>query len=198
MCVRAACGVSGASVVAMDNRKRSERTWIARLVLKSRPELIETETDYLLTIGSSQPAFLVLTSPNAFGIVDPGQVAALVSRARSEHRAVFQIGRAIVLAFNGVWDSPLLVDDLVTLLVRHQLGGPVPTLLPRSRLSRGLRTFRAWLHSVATVQNGQKASRASVPLPAPSHQPMEPGTPEPASLEPVAVSVVRIGDTENA
>lgn len=183
----------------MENPKLNERTWIARLVLKSRPELIETETDYLLTIGSSQPAFLILTSPNAYGIVDPEQVTTLVSRARSEHRAVFQIGRAIVLAFNGVWSSPLLVDDLVTLLVRHQLGGPVPTLLPRSRLNRGLRALRAWLHSIGTAQNGQKASLTSVPLPAPaSRQPMESGAAEPASLEPVAVSVVRVGDTDNA
>jgi hypothetical protein len=123
--------------------RRKERTWIARLVMKSCPELVETETDYLLTIGSSQPGFLVLTSPSAFAVADPGQVTALAAQAKREQRMVFQIGRAIVLAFNGAWDVPVLVEDLVTLLVRHQLGGPVPTLLPRSRLRRGLRTIRA-------------------------------------------------------
>jgi hypothetical protein len=175
---------------------RMERTWIARLVVKSRPELIETETDYLLTIGSSQPAFLALTSPNAFGVVDPGQVTALVSRARSEHRAVFQIGRTIVLAFNGVWESAILVDDLVTLLVRHQLGGPVPTFLPRSRVRRSLRTLRAWVHRIGTAHDREEPTQTLGLPPTPAMpRPTGPGASDAASLEPVAVSV---GDMDGA
>jgi hypothetical protein len=137
--------------------KRTERSWIARLVAGSAPELIETETDYLLTVRGSQPAFLVLITPNAAGVADPGRVMHLIGVARRQHRLVFQIGRAIVLAFNGAWGHPALVDNLATLLVRHQLGGPVPTLLPRSRLRSGLRALRAWLHALATPQEPEHA-----------------------------------------
>jgi hypothetical protein len=129
-----------------------ERSWIARLVAGSAPELIETETDYLLTVRGSQPAFLVLITPNAARVEDPGRVMHLIGVARRQHRVVFQIGRTIVLAFNGAWSHPALVDNLATLMVRHQLGGPVPTLLPRSRLRSGLRALRAWLRELAAPQ----------------------------------------------
>lgn len=181
--------------------RRKERTWIARLVLKSCPELIETETDYLLTIGSSQPGFLILTSPNAFAIADPGQVTALAAQARREQRMVFQIGRAIVLAFNGAWEATPLVEDLITLLVRHQLGGPVPTLLPRSRLRRGLRTIRAWLHNLATGSNdNEPGGMPGMPVPSTtlvSSQVSERGASEAPSVEPVAVSFLPAKDTDS-
>jgi hypothetical protein len=138
--------------------KRTERSWIARLVAGSAPELIETETDYLLTVKGSQPAFLVLVTPAAAGIADPGEVMRLIGVARRQHRLVFQIGRAIVLAFNGAWRHPALVDNLGTLLARHQLGGPVPTLLPRSRLRSGLLALRAWLRELAAPQEPERAA----------------------------------------
>jgi hypothetical protein len=138
--------------------KRTERSWIARLVTGSAPELIETETDYLLTVRGSQPAFLVLITPNAAGVADPGRVMHLINVARRQHRLVFQIGRAIVLAFNGAWGHPALVDNLAMLLVRHQLGGPVPTLLPRSRLRSGLRALRSWLRELAAPQEPEHAA----------------------------------------
>jgi hypothetical protein len=178
--------------------RRKERTWIARLVMKSCPELVETETDYLLTIGSSQPGFLVLTSPSALAIADPGQVTALAAQAKREQRMVFQIGRAIVLAFNGAWEATPLVEDLVTLLVRHQLGGPVPTLLPRSRLRRGLRTIRAWLHNLATGPNGHEPGGMPVPsTTSVSSQLNERGALEAPSVEPVAVSFLPAKDTDS-
>jgi hypothetical protein len=179
--------------------RRKERTWIARLVMKSCPELVETETDYLLTIGSSQPGFLVLTSPSALAIADPGQVTALAAQAKREQRMVFQIGRAIVLAFNGAWGVPVLVEDLVTLLVRHQLGGPVPTLLPRSRLSRGLRVLRAWLRSNAVVSNGDEPVQVPVPTPTSAlSRSTEPAASDVPSSEPVAAWVAPPGGRDGA
>jgi hypothetical protein len=179
--------------------RRKERTWIARLVMKSCPDLVETETDYLLTIGSSQPGFLVLTSPGALAIADPGQVTTLAVQAKREQRMVFQIGRAIVLAFNGAWDVPVLVEDLVTLLVRHQLGGPVPTLLPRSRLSRGFRALRAWVRGAVAALNddGPVGTPASVPIPAGSGTNEDRASQAPTS-DPVMVSLPRVGDTDSA
>ncbi len=98
--------------------RRTERTWIARLVAKAPLEQIETETDYLLTIGSSEPAFLVFTNPARAGSVEPGLVAAMVRDAQEQRRAAFGIGRIGVLAFNNVWASSWHVERLVSLLIR--------------------------------------------------------------------------------
>ena len=110
-----------------------ERTWIARIV-GVHPEFIETETDDLIAIPSSQPAFLVTTNPGSAAITNPGEVALLLCRGQREQRVVFQVGRAIVYAFNNAWGSTVLVEDLLTLLIRQQVGGPVPTLRPQSRI----------------------------------------------------------------
>ena len=145
-----------------------ERTWIARIV-GVRPDLVETETDDLITIPNSKPAFLVTINPGSAGIIDPGEVALLLCRGQREQRLVFQIGRAIVYAFNNAWGSPVLVEDLLTLLIRQQAGGPVPTLRSRSRIWRALRVMRAWVRSLlATPAETEPVGGAATERPEPT------------------------------
>jgi len=159
----------GVTVRPYETPKRTELTWIARLVAKSPLEQIETETDYLLAIGSSQPAFLVLINPAAASVVGPDGVATMVSQARRERRLAFQVGRAIVLAFNGAWNAPTIIDDLMTLLVRHQIGSPIPTLQARSSASRAFHTMRAWIRGIASslMEHDDETVLAPAQLPAP-------------------------------
>jgi hypothetical protein len=159
-----------------------ERTWIGRLICRSRPEFVETETDYLITIGGSEPAFFVLMNPNAVAIADPSEIAALVQRAQRERRAVFQMGRAIILSFNNAWASPQLVCDLVELMKRHQLGGPVPTLRPRSRLRHSLRVARGILGSLL----GTPPEPAAAPAPSGPSLPLAASAPSRAEAAPAA------------
>jgi len=183
-------GGSGPDSVGAVLPQRAERTWIARLVAHTAPEIVPTETDFLISIRSSQPAFLVFVNPTQAAAASAAEVAALVARAQRERGKwpVCRIGRAAVVEFNDAWGMPALVDDLAVLLVRHQLGGPVPTLLPRSRFNRALHAMRVWLRTLTTSPHDTAASIAVADLPAPSATPAIPTVAEADATEPVAAT----------
>jgi len=170
--------------------QRLERTWIARLVAHAAPEIVPTETDFLISIRSSQPAFLVFVNPAQAAAASAADVAALVARAQRERGKwpVCRIGRAAVVEFNDAWGVPALVDDLAVLLVRHQLGGPVPTLLPRSRFNRALHGMRVWLRPLTASPHDTAASGPVADLPAPAAAPVIPMVAEDDATEPLAAT----------
>jgi len=170
--------------------QRVERTWIARLVAHAAPEIVPTETDFLISIRSSQPAFLVFVNPAQAAAASAADVAALVARAQQERGKwpVCRIGRAAVVEFNDAWGVATLVDDLAVLLVRHQLGGPVPTLLPRSRFTRALHAMRVWLRTLTASSHDTTTSTPVADLPAAAAAPAIPTMAEVEATEPLAAT----------
>jgi len=181
-------GRSGPAGTGESLSQRTERTWIARLVAHAAPEIVPTETDFLISIHSAQPAFLVFVNPAHAAAASAADVAGLVARAQQERGKwpVCRIGRAAVVEFNDAWGVPALVDDLSVLLVRHQLGGPVPTLLPRSRFTRALHTMRVWLRTLMAASHDTAAATPVADLPAPGTAPVMARVPETDATEPVA------------
>ncbi len=134
-----------------------ERRYIARVV-GVRPEIVETRTDYLVTVPRSRKAFMVTMNPTGETVVGRGTALALVRKARSKDVPVFGDGRCIVYVFNEAWESEALVDRAAGVVAESQFSGLVLQLGACSWLARWLRVVWGWLH-------GWMAGRQDVVIP---------------------------------
>jgi len=150
-----------------------ERRCIAR-VIGIRPEIVETRTDYLVTIPRFRKAFMVAMNPMAEAAVGRATALAVVRKARAKDLPVFVDGRCVVYVFSDAWESEALVDRAVEVVTESQLSGLALHPEMCSTFERLLKVVWGWLRELVAVKpepgvpenESVEVRPASAPVPA--------------------------------
>lgn len=150
-----------------------ERRFIARVV-GTKPEIIETRSDYLVTVPRSRKAFMVTMNPTAESVVGRRTAFAVVRKAQEKDLPVFGDGQCIVYVFNDAWESDTLVERVAGVVAESQLSGLVLRLAACSGLARWLKAVWGWLcgliasRPAVVIPDGEPAEVRPANAPAPA------------------------------
>ncbi|GEM_PF-4317784 len=148
-------------------------------IIGATPRVLRTTDGYDIAVPDGARAFLVTRNPGAAPMLGPAAFGHLLGDAKRNDWPVFQAGRFIIYVLNRAWDSPLLAQALVTVLVdsQHQR---IPSSEPERTGARLRRRLRAWARALF-----EPADKPAAPLPAP--QPMRDDR-RGAALQPAAAA----------
>jgi hypothetical protein len=158
-------------------------------IVGATPCIVRAANGYDLAVPDDAKVFLVTRNPCSAPMLGPAAFKQFVEQARQHDWPVFQVGRSIVYVLNRAWDSPALVQELVTVLVdsQHQR---IPGSEPERAGARIRRRLRAWARALF-----EPANAPASPLPAPPLQPIADDRRAAALQPPVAASAAAEPDT---